>query len=104
MLGYIKFKQDRDISDAGSVSDRSLQKNGSNKAYAPLKAILFSDWLERVHQDGMFETEDASPSNCNHNDTVCKTDPENWFVSKKNAEEFIDALNFGDMLSATDIE
>ena len=101
MLGYIKFKKERDISDAGSVSARS---HGSNKAYAPLKAILFSDWLERVHQDGMFESEDASPSNCNHNDTVCKTDPENWFVSKKNAEEFIDALNFGDMLSSTDIE
>jgi hypothetical protein len=52
----------------------------------------------------MFETEEASPSNCNHNDTVCKTDPENWFVSKKNAEEFIDALNFGDMMSPADIE
>ena len=101
MLGYIKFKKDRDISDAGSVSARSHR---TNKAYAPLKVILFSDWLERVHQDGMFETEEASPSNCNHTDTVCKTDPENWFVSKKNAEEFIDALNFGDLLSAFDIE
>ena len=104
MLGYIKFKQDKELSDAGNASARSSQNIGSNKAYAPLKAILFSDWLERVHQDGMFETEEASPSHCNHNDTVCKTDPENWFVSKKNAEEFIDALNFGDMMSPADIE
>jgi hypothetical protein len=73
--------------------------------YAPLKAILFSDWLERVHQDGMFETEDSSPkSACDHTEKVCKTDPENWFISKKNAEEFIDALNFGELLSLPEIE
>ena len=56
--------------------------------YEPIKNILFADWKDRVLQDGMFETsKDESTS-------ITSSDPEKWYISLNNAQEFIEALNF----------